>query len=154
MIEKNPLDVLFKDLKRDLWLEEQRKQRAKVVSLEPPPPHLSTYANPLNWKTGRVIELVHAQEGSLGLFQEYFHKLSPTARRLLPAPVGSLPSPGASELVWGEFWLHPKFQAMPEPEDAREIRAIEARFRELMDLWFSGKEIPGWIDSEELAEDE
>jgi hypothetical protein len=152
MIEKNPLDVLFKDIKRDLWLEEQRKQRAKVVSLVPPPPHLSTYANPLNWKTGRVIELIHQTEGSLGLFQEYFHKLSPTARRLLPAAAG-LPA-SASELVWGEFWLHPKFQAMPEPEDAREIRAIEARFRELMDLWFSGQELPGWIDSEELTEDD
>lgn len=152
MIEKNPLDVLFKDLKRDLWLEEQRKQRAKVVSLEPPPPHLSTYANPLNWKTGKTVELVHATEGSLGIFQEYFHKLSSTARRLLPA-AGGVPAV-CQELVFGEFWLHPKFHAMPEPEDAREIRAIEARFRELMDLWFSGQEIPGWIDSEELESDE
>jgi hypothetical protein len=37
------------------------------------------------------------------------------------------------ELVFGDFWLHPRFQAQAEPETDQEIRAIEARFRELME---------------------
>ena len=37
---------------------------------------------------------------------------------------------------------------MPEPESEIEIRAIQTRFRELMDLWFAGEEVPGWIEDE------
>lgn len=126
---KNPLDVLFRDIQRDLDQEVQAKRRDPSKL-----PLQSTYANPLNWTTGRVVELIHRDEGSLGNFQEYFHRLSPTARRLLPATEGSIPT--TSELVWGEFWLHGKFQA-PEHEDSEsEIQAITLRFRELMEEEF------------------
>jgi hypothetical protein len=124
----NPLDLLFRDIKHELWLEEQRKAREPKP---PRPPVQSTYANPLNWRLGQVVSLIHATEGSLGNFQEYFHKLSPSARRLLPAHPAAVPV--RSELVFGDFWLHPKFSAQSEPDSEAEIRAIEARFRELMD---------------------
>ena len=124
----NPLDVLFKEIKREIYLEELAEARKPRL---PPPPHQSTYANPQNWTLGAVIRLVHREDGPLGNFQEYFHKLSKTARRLLPAAQGL--EPQRDELVWGEFWLHPKFQAQPEPESEREIREIIARFNELMD---------------------
>jgi hypothetical protein len=132
----NPLDELFKDIKKELWLEDQAKKRAHSQGRVHVPPSQSTYANPQNWTLGRVIELVHANEGSLGCFQEYFHKLSPTARRLLPAAVGLLPI--CQELVWGDFWLHPKFQAPHEVESEAEIRAIQLRFQELMDNYAEG----------------
>src|SRR5271165_7605756 len=100
----NPLDLLFRDIKHELWLEEQKKSHEPKA---PKPPRVSTYANPLNWRLGKVVCLIHATEGSLGTFQEYFHNKSPTARRLLPAAVG-LPV-DRNELVFGDFWLHPHF---------------------------------------------
>jgi hypothetical protein len=125
----NPLDVLFRDIKHELWLEEQRKAREPRP---PKPPVQSQYANPLNWRLGKVVTLIHATEGSLGNFQEYFHSRSPSARRLLPANPTALVD--RSELVFGDYWLHPHFQGPPEPESETEIRAIEARFLELMSL--------------------
>jgi hypothetical protein len=124
----NPLDLLFRDIRREMAADEARKLREPRP---PKPPVVSTYANPLNWRLGKVVNLIHATEGSLGNFQEYFHNRSPTARRLLPAnPAATV---DREELVFGDFWLHPKFQADPEPETDQEIRAIEARFKELMD---------------------
>lgn len=126
MKSTNPLDVLFRDIQNQLAAEARKPL---------PPPHLhrqSTYANPENWRLGKVVRLVHIDEGSLGVFQEYFHKLSPTARRLLPAAEG-LPV-DRDELVFGDWWLHPKFQAAPEPESDLEVLAIWKRFNELMDL--------------------
>ena len=79
---RNPLDVLFHDIQRDLDNEVRAKRLHRSQE-----PQLSTYANPLNWTTGRVIELIHRDEGSLGNFQEFFHRLSPSARRLLPATI-------------------------------------------------------------------
>ena len=123
----NPLDALFHDIKREIYQEQLAEARRPP---EPPKPYVSTYANPLNWTLGQVIRLVHKTDGPLGNFQEYFHKLSKTARRLLPAAQGL--EPVRDELVWGEFWLHPKFQAQPEPEGEAEIRQIIARFNELI----------------------
>ncbi len=147
MIEKNPLDVLFKDIKRQIWESSQQelKRKALTQGRVHVPPRQSTYANPENWSLGRVIELVHASEGSLGYFQEYFHKLSPTARRLLPAAVGLVPV--CQELVFGSFWIHPSFQAEPETDSEAEIRAIEARFLELMANYEAGE----WDDDDVAA---
>jgi hypothetical protein len=126
MLSKNPLDVLFRDISRQL-AEEARKPPT------PKPPRQSTYANPLNWRLGKVVCLIHATEGSLGIFQEYFHRLSPTARRLLPAIPGL--AVDRNELVFGDFWLHPRFAAVgPQDDSEAELRAITARFNELMDL--------------------
>lgn len=130
MLSNNPLDILFRDIKKELWQEEQKKLKALQQGRVRVPPRQSTYANPLNWTTGKVIELVHANKGSLGTFQEYFHRLSPTARRLLPAAAGLVAV--QSELVFGDFWLHPKFQSPCEADSEDEISAIHARFNELI----------------------
>ena len=127
MISKNPLDVLFRDIQKQVDQEVKDRKRP------PTAPHQSTYANPLNWRTGKVIQLIHATDGPLGLFQEYFHILSPSARRLLPC-AGSLQI-DRDELVFGDFWLHPKFRA-PETDSEAEIRAITLRFNELMEEEF------------------
>ncbi len=128
MTMKNPLDVLFRDLQRELDATQKAQEVKKKAE-----PKQSTYANPLNWRPGRVIELIHQTDGSLGMFQEYFHKLSPTARRLLPAAAGLAAQ--SSELVFGEFWLHPKYSAQPINDSEAEIQSIIARFNELMDEW-------------------
>jgi hypothetical protein len=126
VLSKNPLDLLFNDIKRQLAEE-------KLQPLPPKPKPVSTYANPLNWRLGKVICLIHATEGSLGIFQEYFHKLSPTARRLLPAAVGL--AVDRNELVFGDFWLHPHFSSTgPQDDSEAELRAITLRFNELMAL--------------------
>jgi hypothetical protein len=122
---KNPLDLLFQDIQRDLDREAQAKKHSRQSPVQ------STYANPLNWTLGKVIRLVHHEAGALGSFQEYFHKLSPTARRLMPCDQ-SLPI-DRDEMVWGEFWLHPKFQT-PQSDSEAEVHAIESRFYELMSL--------------------
>jgi hypothetical protein len=132
MFEKNPLDVLFKDIKRQLYLEDQAKAKAQAQGRVHVPKRQSTYANPLNWTPGKAVLLIHATEGSIGVFREYFHKFSPSARRLLPAPPGT--PVDRNELVFGEWWLHPKFSAPVEPDSEAELRALTARFNELMDL--------------------
>jgi hypothetical protein len=124
---KNPLDLLFRDIQRDIERDlaaEARKPRSQQ-------PWQSQYANPDNWTLGKVVCLIHATEGALGVYQEYFHKRSPSARRLLPA---NLHAPvDRNELVFGDHWLHPAFRA-PETDSEQEIRAITARFNELMSL--------------------
>jgi hypothetical protein len=126
MPSKNPLDILFKDLKRDLEIDARKAAEARTKGSI-----LSTYANPQNWRLGKVVRLIHATEGPIGDFQEYFHNLSPTARRLLPGVPGL--QVDREELVFGDFWLHPKFSAQPVAQDSEaEIQAIEKRFRELM----------------------
>lgn len=130
MFEKNPLDVLFKGIKKDLALEALRLQQLRS-QVTPIRPSLSTYANPLNWTPGRAIQLIHASEGPVGVFREYFHKLSPTARRLLPA-AGDV-TPDTTELVFGDWWLHPRNSAPIIVDDTpAEEAAIRARFLELI----------------------
>ena len=129
----NPLDLLFRDIKKEMELEAQRKDSAKRWSSGEAP--VSTYANPENWIAGKIITVKHREAGILGNFQEYFHRLSPSARRLLPAAEGLVPC--REELVFGDYWLHPKFSADSRPlEDSpEEIIAITRRFYELMSSW-------------------
>jgi hypothetical protein len=127
MRSTNPLDLLFRDLQRDLAEAKKLPPKALV-------PKLSTYANPLNWTPGRAICIVHITEGEVGVFREYFHRLSPSARRLLPAPAGT--SVDQNELVFGDWWLHPRNSGPLAPlelDSDAEVRAITARFNELMD---------------------
>jgi len=136
MRSKNPLDVLFHSIEVDLKIEEEakasRRQSSIVASQRASSQRLSTYANPNNWRLGKVVCLIHITEGSLGVFQEYFHRLSPSARRLLPAAKGL--AVDRNELVFGEYWLHPHFSAPEVNDSAAEVRAITARFNELMEL--------------------
>lgn len=128
MLSKNPLDVLFRDIQRQL-----NHERRSPPAVKPPSSHQSTYANPANWRLGKVIRLIHANEGPIGDFQEYFHHLSKTARRLLPAVPGL--QVDREELVFGDYWLHPQFSAAAGPQDdsEAEVRAITLRFNELME---------------------
>lgn len=130
MFEKNPLDVLFKGIKKDLALEALRQQQLRD-RVTPIRPSLSTYANPLNWSPGRAIQIIHHSEGPVGVFREYFHKLSPSARRLMPALAGTLPD--TDEMVFGDWWLHPRNSVpMPVDDTPAEEAAIRARFLELI----------------------
>jgi hypothetical protein len=128
---KNPLDLLCRDIQREIDAQKHHgKQRPdKPLTCQ------STYANPENWSLGSVVSLIHATDGPIGLFQEYFHKLSPSARRLLPAAEGL--QAVREELVFGDYWLHPRFTALShiEPDSEAEERAIRRRFTELMDEW-------------------
>jgi hypothetical protein len=126
MHSKNPLDILFRDIQREIDAERLQARAA------PLPPRISTYANPENWRLGKVVCLVHVTEGTIGNFQEYFHKLSGSARRLLPAAEGLMAV--REELVFGDYWLHPQFSAVEPYQDSdAEVRAITLRFFELMD---------------------
>lgn len=122
----NPLDVLFKEMKRDQWLEAAKPPR-------PRQPTVSTYANPDNWVPKRAVRLVHAETGPLGVYREYYHKASPSARRLLPAPNGTISD--LDEIVFGDWWLHSRNSGPSAPlEDSpNEITAIRARFYELLE---------------------
>jgi hypothetical protein len=128
MKSKSLLDLLCRDIQREL--DGQKRKFIKPIV-----PSLSTYANPENWTLGKVVSLTHATDGPIGIFQEYFHKLSLSARRLLPAHEGAIPI--CDELVFGDYWLHPQFSALShlEPESESEVRAIQRRFSELMDEW-------------------
>lgn len=121
----NPLDLLFQDIRKDL--REQNRPIPKALA-----PRQSTYANPLNWTPGRAICIIHITEGAIGVFREYFHRLSPSARRLMPAPAGT--AVDFNELVFGDWWLHPRNMAPLAPDTEAEERAIIARFNELIDL--------------------
>ena len=119
----NPLDILFKDIKRQMHEE-------RVQPRPPKPPRVSQYANPDNWTPGRVVTLIHITEGKLGDYQEYFFRGRADSRRLLPA--NPLLASQASELVFGDHWLHPKFSAPVEPDSEWEERQVVARFNQLI----------------------
>jgi hypothetical protein len=124
----NPLDILFKDIRR----EQYEQERKRSLKLKPPTkPSETTYSNPLNWKPAKAILITHITEGPVGIFREYFHKSQPTTRRLMPAPIGTQAE--TEELVYGEWWLHPMRAAPLPPDSDEEIRAITQRFYELLD---------------------
>jgi hypothetical protein len=94
----------------------------------------STYANPDNWKPGRMISLVHKdKDGSttlLGVFQEYLYIRS-GSRKLCRC--AEEPSEGCSvEVVSGEHWFGvpqaPVFEESPE-----EILLMKEMFEELLE---------------------
>lgn len=122
MIVKNPLDELFKE-----FIREQSTPKPQV----PKAPRVSTYANPDNWSLGKVIQIIHADGENIGVYQEYFHKSSSSTRRLLPANPAA--ATDRTELVFGEHWLHPHFQAPLDPDSDYEIRALVDRFNALME---------------------
>lgn len=122
MVQRNILQWLEQDI------YQARRKPAPSQHLKPSCPH-SIYTNPLNWTPGKCVCLIHATEGQIGVFREYFHKLSPTARRLLPAPAGSVVD--RSELVFGDWWLHPRFQAPLVRDNEEDVRALTSRFNEL-----------------------
>ena len=132
MHQEDPFAFLVKDAHKTL-----RSQSKKPSQHLRPGCRQSIYRNPENWKLGKCIQIIHATEGTIGIFREYFHKLSPSARRLLPAPPGSIVD--RNELVFGDWWLHPRFQAPLVREDDAEVRVITLRFNEMLEEYFHGK---------------
>jgi hypothetical protein len=124
------------NLLRLLAADARAPKKPLSTLIKPNAPH-SIYANPENWRPGKCVQLIHATEGAIGIFREYYHKLSPTARRLLPAPAGS--AVDRNELVFGDWWLHPRFQAPLVREDDEEVRALTLRFNELLEEYFEDK---------------
>ena len=131
MVMQNPLDILFKEVKRGIY---EAKVRAERQVQEPVPKGTTLYSNPENWRPGRAVLLIESREHIiLGVFREYFHKRSATARRLLPAPDGT--EHDLVELVYGEWWLSPRHQGPLVVEDSPdEIVAVKRRFHELLEL--------------------
>lgn len=143
------LDRFLFEIKRDV---ERTKSRAPV---SPDPPEVSIYANPDNWYSTRVVELVcrtlEGDDESLGFFQEERHRISLSARRLRPCAceTGGLPGtliPGLArsmesslrglpdrvqEVVRGEHWLHPK-EKIRIQDTPQEIEALQKLFLELI----------------------
>ena len=127
----NPLDALFRDVKQQIYNEEQAKARREAKKAPPPTPLPSPYTNPKNWRAGKAILIEHASEGFLGIFREYFY-LDGTTRRLLPVPEAT--TLDSRELVFGDWWLHPRNTAPSIPQDSpAEIAVIRRRFLELLE---------------------
>lgn len=129
MQSTNLLDQLFKSVKTDLRVKARAEQRTRQFQ---PKPYVNPYTNPQNWEAGRAIRIVHHTEGPVGVFREYFYKMSTGTRKLLPAAGETVPD--QDELVFGDWWLHPRNAAPPviEPDTPAEEAAIRARFYELI----------------------
>lgn len=86
------------------------------------------------WTRGRLLSVIYvcpqtSRRTYLGVFQELKSDLF-KARRLVPSNQtahGKLPE----EIVTQSYWLHPKVH-VAAADSAEEVRAIEARFAELM----------------------
>lgn len=127
----NPLDILFRDIKRQLY-EERRETEGHLPPARPiRKPEVSTYAKPENWSPGLVVRLVHSTDGPVGTFREWFHSSAASCRRLLPCDASL--AVDRDEVVFGDYWLHPHFQGPAAPQDTdQEILEIQRRFAELM----------------------
>lgn len=104
---KDSLDVLL-----DEALSQSKARRTAALKASPavrgpaPPTFHETFANPANWRDGKVIAVIHRAPDStltlIGAFREYLHK-STEARKLVriegPMTVTS------EEYVTGAHWL-------------------------------------------------
>lgn len=133
------LDRFLFEIKRDAERDKKRSSALVPQVLE-----VSIYANPDNWYTTRVIELIcRTLEGvdeSLGFFKEERHRISLSARRLRPCSGedrGGLPGvllPGQdceTEVVEGNHWLYTK-QISRLIDPPGEVEALKALFKELI----------------------
>jgi hypothetical protein len=130
-MQNDPLAFLAQDAYREIHKKKPATQLIK------PQCRQSIYRDPRNWKLGKCVQLVHITEGTIGIFREHFHRLSPTARRLLPAPAGT--PIDRNELVFGDWWLHPRVTAPLVKDTEEEAHAISLRFNELIEEYFSDK---------------
>lgn len=132
------LDRFLFEVKR-----ESERNKKSSASLVPPTPEVSIYANPDNWYSTRVVELVFRDlqggEESLGFFREERHRISLSARRLRPCPCEEVWIPGTfrpgevsdREHVTGDYWLRPKEEAKVQ-DTPHEIEALQRLFQELI----------------------
>jgi hypothetical protein len=99
-------------------------------------PELKQCERKNEWTTSGTVALIHrdlkGRETYLGAYELQISSLF-KARRFVPAhstPHGKLPK----EVVTGDYWLHQQV-APPTVDTVQEVKAIEARFKELMDLY-------------------
>lgn len=128
----DPLQLLLRSA-----LHEMRSKvlvtSSKVSSTSPnTTPQLRQCERP-SWTPGRLVALIHlaptGRRTYLGVFQELKSDLF-KARRLVPAHQtahGKLPE----EIVTKDYWLHPQVH-IAAADSPDEVRAIEARFAELL----------------------
>jgi hypothetical protein len=81
----------------------------------------SSYADPANWKPNRFVHLLHndPEVGSLGFFQEFFHKSG--ARKLVSCPEPALYE---IEIVDGGEWRGPQTTPPIDPPTEGEVAHI------------------------------
>lgn len=132
---RDPLQSLLREALHAQRSDPTKAHKAPLVA-QPDPGDLY---QPSCWKPGKLIILIHvAEDGSkslLGLFQEQFNTRA-SARRLIPPPaavraatqnLSALPH----EEVRGSYWLQPQKFCFSK-ESPEELRALHARFNELM----------------------
>ena len=135
MIEESLESLLASALKH---AHKCRALRADQLAIKIHQQVQNAYANPLNWRPGGIVELVHrgpnSELSNLGLFQESFYRNS-TDRRLTRFS-GEL-APGVAvrvEWVAGAHWLSPQPRPdHPFKETPHGLLALQARFEELME---------------------
>lgn len=137
------LDRFLFEIKRDAERDKKRSSALVPQVLE-----VSIYANPDNWYTTRVIELIcrtlEGADESLGFFKEERHRISLSARRLRPCTdeeggfeISLRPGfcPGQEtvpqEVVRGDHWLYAK-QISRLIDPPGEVEALKALFQELI----------------------
>lgn len=137
------LDRFLFEVKRDA-----EKSIRRSLPTTPPLPEVSIYANPDNWYTTRIVELVcrdlEGSDESLGFFREERHRISLSARRLRPtedlgqsicglpgAFLPGVPTEASKEIVTGAHWISPR-QESKVIDSAQEIETLKKLFLELI----------------------
>lgn len=125
----NSLEGLLKEAKYHAWQESASGPKLSRL------PSYLPYANPENWTTGELVELVEQSTGtSLGLFQELLYRHG--GRKLVPA---TLPKDRVcnirSECVCGKHWLEPRVEAPAPPMPENEILELRTRLIDLLKEW-------------------
>src|SRR6266404_2979218 len=125
---------LLKQLMQDIRKQSRNKRPGiHLKGSSPPRPSKkkTIYSMSENWTPGEVVYLIHESGQGLGYFQEFFHKMSPTARRLLPTKDYNY---GKAELVKGNHWLSPHVKRpIPIQYTPHDLATMKARFKELLD---------------------
>ncbi len=126
---------LLKQLMQDI--RKQARNKRQGIHLKGSSPHRTypskrtIYSTKENWYPGQVVYLIHESGEGVGYFQEFFHKMSPTARRLLPTKDHHY---GKAEMVKGDHWLYPHVKRpIPIQYTPHDLATMKARFKELLD---------------------
>ncbi len=91
------------------------------------------YANPENWSTGELVELIYHAEGgeefSLGTFRELVYRHG--GRKLVP----ETGSTRRQEHVTGGHWLKPRVAEPPPPMTEVELQELRNRLNNILEEW-------------------
>jgi len=97
----------------------------------------STYGNPLNWRSGGLVEIIHrgpqGELSNLGLFQELFY-LRTESRKLQRTSNNPAGVVARVEFVEGAHWVGTVKKPFHQFEETpHELAALQARFDELIE---------------------